>query len=181
MNASVYTESGLQKYCSSDRSLLIGRISFEGRSVAVAKALSPLVNIDLCYFYSTEETYEASLIRKEFCAIYPSARTHSLCTSDPLEVGQGLWGKVSAALNEQAYERVLVDISCFRREEMLMLLKFVTKLANSKGIAIDFVYSAAREMGEWLSKQVVSVRSVLGFSGELDPRKPTHLVLLQGP
>lgn len=81
--------------------------------------------------------------------------------------------------------RVIVDISTFTHEVLLLCLKI---LNNSKKIrSILCVYLNAKEYcpnternKKWLSHGCKDVHSVLGFPGMLFPSQKTHLILIVG-
>ncbi len=78
---------------------------------------------------------------------------------------------------------VVVDITTFTREALLILLKMLAEWAQP-GTRIFVVYNGAEryEMGKrkWLSADYREVRSVLGYPGELRPTQNLHLIVLFG-
>ncbi|MCY4348118.1 MAG: hypothetical protein OXC17_15210 [Aestuariivita sp.] len=76
---------------------------------------------------------------------------------------------------------VLLDITCFRREELLILVRSVVNYFNRTRLEKTyFVYSVASSMGTWLSNSVREVRPVIGYPGDVSITKKTHLILLAG-
>lgn len=92
---------------------------------------------------------------------------------------------LSAALSAMqltASSRVLVDISTFTHEQLLILLALLHVRPYAQSVIL--VYTGADEymLGEpkWLSRGISSIRSVLGYPGELHPSQNIHLLVLVG-
>lgn len=76
--------------------------------------------------------------------------------------------------------KVVVDITTFTREVLLVLIK-VLSLEKFKGsFLISFVYTPSESYPEWLSKGVRDIRSVFGYSGLYLPSKKLMLIVLNG-
>ena len=82
--------------------------------------------------------------------------------------------------------RIVVDITSFTRESLLILVKYlVERLGVEK--SPEFLYLRASEYSvgddpkhKWLSKGNRDVRSVLGFPGAMMPSRKNHLIVLVG-
>lgn len=73
---------------------------------------------------------------------------------------------------------VLVDISTFTREALLIVVRF---LQLNKNIFDNvYVYYRTAEVSNNLSQGVSSIRSVIGYMGDVQLGVPTHLVILSG-
>ncbi len=83
-------------------------------------------------------------------------------------------------------KRVLIDITTFTRESLLILVKFLsTQLRRDD--RVEFVYTNAGDYSigdssedKWLSKGIHEVRSVIGYPGDLIPSRKNHLIVLMG-
>lgn len=82
--------------------------------------------------------------------------------------------------------RIVVDITSFTRESLLILIKFLSE-RMSEGQSLEFLYLRAKEYSvgdppqhKWLSKGNREVRSVLGFPGAMVPSRGNHLIVLVG-
>ena len=82
--------------------------------------------------------------------------------------------------------RIVVDITSFTRESLLILIKFLSERL-SEDQALEFLYLRAKEYSvgdapqhKWLSKGNREVRSVLGFPGAMVPSRGNHLIVLVG-
>ena len=171
---------------SSPIDLFVGSTSFEERCLSIASHL------------------EASLIRRAMIAVNVTHRTSvegnilqfrerfSECikevevySDDPIASAREIDQSLECNLR-QSQHRIVIDISTFTRESLLMLLYFLRKHVSASD-EIIFLYANAEEYSvgdpwdkKWLSKGVREVRSVLGFPGEMFPSRPTHLVMMIG-
>lgn len=80
----------------------------------------------------------------------------------------------------------LIDITTFTKQTLLILLRLLRNLLTKEN-QIQFVYTPAKEYSiglpfaeKWLSRGIVGVNSVFGYSGIIRPSRPFHLVLLMG-
>lgn len=73
---------------------------------------------------------------------------------------------------------ILVDISTFTREAMLIILKFLEY--SNFDISETYFYYRKAKVSDKLSEQVIQVRSVLGYMGNLKLNTPLHLIILSG-
>ena len=159
---------------------LIARVSFEERSLVVARALSD-VDVRRCTCFASarrSERTEAHLA--EFRALLPSASVEELDTADPLATAKRLFDVLSAEMAETGLRDLVMDVTSFRREELLMLLAILRTLAPSPGTRSEALYIGSGPMAEWLSGQVTALRSIVGYAGDMWPSRPTTLVVLIG-
>ncbi|ODM29855.1 hypothetical protein A6779_12065 [Marinobacter adhaerens] len=77
-----------------------------------------------------------------------------------------------------AKKSVVVDISTFTRESLLITLKFL-EFIKEKIDTVHFFYRTA-EVSKSLSDGVVSIRSVMGYMGDVNIEDPLHLIILSG-
>lgn len=83
-------------------------------------------------------------------------------------------------------KKILVDITTFNHEMLLILLQVIEK-RNESFDSIEFLYNGAKEYSvgdsddkKWLSKGCRDIRSVLGYPGFIVPKKPICLIVLVG-
>lgn len=76
-------------------------------------------------------------------------------------------------------EKVVVDISTFTHEVLLILIKalYVSKNDFSK---ILFLYNGADRYSKWLSIGCKDIRNVVGYPGYWNPTYKYHLIVLSG-
>ena len=104
---------------------------------------------------------------------------------DPVQSALNILGALEGVF-EGGAKRVVMDITCFTRETLLMLL-WALRNVMRKVDTIEFLYVAAREYASrrrgadrWLSKGILEVRSVLGFPGRMRASQPTHMIVMVG-
>ena len=158
--------------------MLICRASFETRSTQISNAVSGSRPKGKLVFYSENESKSARMHRDEMKN--DTTLMIPLTTRDPLATDAEMKNAISVLLNDYTDEHLLVDITCFRREELLILIRILRSYKDIKPEKIQFAYIAAERMGDWLSKNPRSTRSVVGFPGDMDPLRPTHLIVLLG-
>jgi len=73
---------------------------------------------------------------------------------------------------------VVVDVSTFTRESLLILLRYLQ--INKDSFKDIVIYYRSADVSHNLSDAVLSIRSVIGYMGDIDPEKPTHLIVLSG-
>ena len=109
-----------------------------------------------------------------------------LDTTNPLLTADRISSSLSELRSSDCEKRILIDVTAFTRESLLILVKFLFDGRN-QGHTIEFVYANASEYSigdsteeKWLSKGNREVRSVLGYPGVLVPSRQSHLIVLVG-
>ena len=101
-------------------------------------------------------------------------------TDDPLQI-QESFSKIFEIISKiEDNFSLLIDITTFRREELLVLLKKISGLESKILQSTYFLYSLASSMGSWLSNNVRDLRPIIGYPGEINNYNPTHLIILAG-
>ena len=102
-------------------------------------------------------------------------------TGDPIFSVEGMYSALKPLVGRREDKRVVVDITTFTHEQLLILLALLRRLGCK---AVSCLYSGAASYmtgdQQWLSKGIVDIRSVLGFSGDLGIRAGTKLIMLIG-
>jgi len=156
----------------------LGRSSFEERCFSAYDALTECNFVSKRFLVSSEEANEAKELRKKYGIA--SDKTRIVDTNDPLQTQRTIANEVSALRVLKGEYSIVLDITSFRREELLLLVGSLSKVGRDQLKKTHFVYSKASAMGDWLSNNVREVRSVVGFPGEVSNAKKTHLMLLVG-
>ncbi len=149
--------------------------------MSVASALAGGDALDGCLVFASaprSELAEANLSR--FRALAPHAEVVDLDKDAPLTAGIALARALACWHADGRIRDAMVDITTFRREELLMLLAILRGLGIEKGGAGEIAYVGAGDMGKQLSGSVKGFRSVIGYPGAMIPRAPTMLVVLLG-
>lgn len=77
--------------------------------------------------------------------------------------------------------RMVVDISTFTREVLLILIKILSLKEFQNTFQINLSYTPAESyQTDWLTKGVRQIRSIFGFSGMTYPSKRLLLIVLNG-
>ena len=161
--------------------------SFEERSKSIANRLnSDLVRWSWICFnrdYANLTTENVQTLVKIF------AEKHSLVeldTTNPLLTADSISSNLSELRSSGNKKRILIDITAFTRESLLILLKFLFE-GREQGYTVEFLYANASEYSvgdssdeKWLSKGNREVRSILGYPGLLVPSRHSHLIVLVG-
>jgi hypothetical protein len=97
----------------------------------------------------------------------------------------GIWKLLSSQFRD-AEKNILIDISTFTHEALLIILRSVRTLIRPQD-QVRFAYVPALEYSvgdidseKWLSKGIREIRSVIGYPGEVLPSRKIHLVVLVG-
>ena len=102
-------------------------------------------------------------------------------TGDPIHSVQGMYSALRPLVGRLENERIVVDVTTFTHEQLLILLGLLRRLG---GKTVSCLYSGAASYmtgdQQWLSRGIVDIRSVLGFSGDLGIRSGTKLIILVG-
>lgn len=167
--------------------LFICSSGFESRSTNLALSLDN-DNVQLSVLFHLDETYNLSLknaevIKEKFKKIdivkYPK--------NAPLATFDIFYFKLKSIKEKFSKPsiKVVIDISTFSREVLLILIKVIS-LDIFSVFEIKIVYTPnenySNEDGKslWLTKGVREIRSVLGYSGLHLPSKKLLLIILNG-
>ena len=163
--------------------------SFESRCLTVAKEIKSIASeIKSVVFHSSEA--DSILINKESLANLLGDKTvfANLSLSDPIISADSI-SKTIAPLIENKNGLLLIDITTFTHEQLLILVRFITYLKdkNLTNVDVAVVYNGAAKYSTntsdeeiWLSRGVKDIRPVIGFSGVFKSSQLTQLVILVG-
>ncbi len=160
--------------------------SFEGRSTAIASAISELTIQSAIIFSNTEFREVAAANTQLLTGMFAGKSTVvPLEMSNPLTSGDSV-RKAVAESASQPGKRYLVDVTTFTHELLLILIR-VLHLTLSAHDTVQFAYTTAVEYSigdapdsKWLTKGIGEIRSVLGFPGLMLPARKLHLIVLAG-
>jgi hypothetical protein len=165
--------------------LFLCATSFEARSLSIARALPNHLVKKLIVFTDIEEFGPSSVIMADsiVSAYRDRASVIQYRVKDPLQIADGTLG---ALVREGFRGNVVVDVTTFTQEALLILLKAM-QILNNSGVVIKGVYNSATDYGvgqskerKWLTKGVSDLRSILGYSGTNRPTLGQHLIVLAG-
>jgi hypothetical protein len=127
-------------------------------------------------FASEGRSELAEAMLSEVRRLHPNLQVVELRTADPLGTAE----RIHDAIESIGLVDAVIDITAFRREELLMLLEVLRSIDASKRRNCELVYVSAGDMADPLSGKVTQCRSVVGFAGAMWPSRPTRLVVLMG-
>ncbi len=155
---------------------IVARMSFEERSAVVART-APAGMLRKGILFASEGRSDLAEARlSEVKRLHPDLRVVQIRTSDPLGTAE----VIHEALKSISLVDSVIDVTAFRREELLMLLEVLRGIDSAKRRNCELVYVSAGEMADPLSGKVTQCRSVVGYAGAMWPSRPTRLVVLMG-
>ena len=160
--------------------------SFEERCLSVASRLERkrVTTAVISHSVSHLSAVQHNLAQME--ALFEgSCRDIQYFADDPLQSVGSMIGTLGG-LFDGPPRRLLMDITTFTREALLMILRLLRDLMR-RCDSLELVYVQAREYSwdkegekKWLSRGITEVRSVLGYPGNMRPSWPTHMVVMVG-
>ena len=156
----------------------IGRVSFEDRSMVVPAYLDP--SIKHTFFVSSSPSEMAVRNLRQLEARLPDLQIVNLNRDHPIEIALQMFDVAHDLSESGRLENAVVDITSFRREELLILMGVLTNFLERDSSLEIYYISAGRMATDWMTRNVEQHRSVIGYSGHMRPSLPTRLVLLMG-
>ncbi|MCY4287691.1 MAG: hypothetical protein OXC63_03780 [Aestuariivita sp.] len=106
----------------------------------------------------------------------------SVDIGNPVTSIRAMYDVLETIIGTKRNVRVVVDITTFTHEQLLILLGLLRNMGCN---GVTCLYSGAEsymndEDNKWLSKGIVEIRSVIGFSGELKVQSGIKLVIMIG-
>lgn len=178
MNPRLIDSSALPTEFTGRAIAFLGRSSFEERCFSAHDALFDCNFVSKKFLVSSEETDEAAMLRKRHGIV--EKQTRVVDTNDPLRTKKTIASEVNEFRSLSGEYSIVIDITSFRREELLFIVGSLHTLDETKLRKTYFVYAKASTMGDWLSNNVREVRPVVGYPGVISNSKRTHLILLSG-
>lgn len=166
--------------------LFVCSASFESRCISVPQQIKALGPKQSVVAFTIEIAGIAKTNREVILShLGSNSELMPLSMSNPIVSADSI-AKVLGPLLQSKPLSIVIDVTTFTRESLLIMLRFIHDNALS-GSVVEFVYSHAEEYSigdevheKWLSKGIQEVRSVLGFPGDLLPSRRNHLIVLVG-
>lgn len=166
-----------------DIDLIICSASFESRAVSIIKHIK---RANIKYRILIVNERESNLF--EDCISTFKAMGFQLIIVDfenPIDIIEKF--NELTTLLEKKIRNILVDISTFTHEGLLITLKYLD-LYKEDYQSLIIAYVCAKEYSinehdshkKWLSKGIKRVNSILGYPGNINPSKKNHLIILFG-
>ncbi len=164
--------------------LYICTSGFENRSMTLTLLMDPKLGTKVIAFHQ-KDNYTISgqnLIRME--EHMDTIERVEFPKNSPFETFEIIISKIDDVIDQLFTSKkvdIVVDVTAFTREVLLILLKVLTIPYIQEKTDVKFVYLPAKDYQEdWLTKGIRSIRSILGYSGLISPSKPSLLVMLTG-
>ena len=166
--------------------LFVGSASFEQRCLSIPRRID--ISLVRRAVIGCNITYLSALTRNlDSMADLFSDRFRKLEVSAEDPVGSALnIASEFGSVFQGPGRRVVMDITSFTRESLLMILQFFRQHMRSCD-SLELLYMHAREYSigsdreaKWLSKGIMEVRSVLGYPGVMSASRRTHLIVMVG-
>lgn len=174
-------EINVLDYCKAD--LVIICCSFESRSIELLKRFET-TDKPIVVFYNKES---AGLFEENLKYVKSHIKYNYLTEisiDDPLFTVDRIIQTLDK-FSSHNIKNVLLDITCFTHEALLIVLKVLSTIFNKVNITCAYVNALDYSIGDngndkWLSRGISKIRSVLGYAGNIEPGKKTHLILIVG-
>jgi len=176
----------LQNEISKKYSVFICSSSFEQRCASVCSVINSNKLIKAFIIYNREyKSYLKYNLNKQKKILAPHYSLVETSLKDPLLTADNMKENIIDYIIKQKPKNILLDITTFSHEGLLILLKLLMSYCPFSKISCVYTnareYSVGDEIGQkWLSKGIEEVRAVLGYTGNLIPSKKTHLFLIVG-
>lgn len=176
--------ANLNKSLSEHYNVFMASASYEDRSLSIMEQLEYINFNHKFVSYSSPHSFiiqdNLSIFKKnDFTPI-------EVNNTNQIETVNNLLSVLNSVLSEDPNSSFLIDISTFTRQTLLILLRLLRNSLSSNN-KIQFLYTPAKEYSiglsyadKWLTRGVLGVSSVFGFSGIIKPSRPYHLIVLMG-
>jgi hypothetical protein len=161
--------------------LLICSSSFDDRCLNISKSIESISKnkVGICHF---ENNYNKSIENLEALNSLNSKskilKTIEIKKNNPI-YNFDLFREEFCDPVQSNGGKVVVDITTFTRENLLILLRFFSLYYNDS-MQIYLCYTPSKNYPKWLSRGVREIRSILGYSGEFSALKDHMLIVLSG-
>ena len=171
--------SSLANSVSNPIDLLITCASFEDRCLCASLVLpAQQVNSAIIFFVEEFSSFSSENMSKLQSHFGDKGQKIPLPHNDPLRTADEIIDVITQNLSD--HKNILVDISTFTRESLLVLIKALEKNKKPRQ-KFQIVYTGAVEYDSTnLSYNPIELRSVMGYMGEMKPARPLHLVIMLG-
>lgn len=164
--------------------LFICASGFESRSTSFAMMLDAASIKDAIIFHQ-QENYSTSEKNRDIIKEHlPNLYIIEFPKNKPFDTFEIFIENIDNYIQQASVEEkleIVVDITAFTRETLLILLRVLTMPFIIEHTNIRLIYMPAQSYQEdWMTKGVREIRPILGFSGLLSPSKPSLLVMLTG-
>lgn len=174
----------LSEFVNKSIDLFISCASYENRCLSVCQEFDKDCCQKAVIFYFEEFADSSLSNRRKLAKFFGGRETFvKLFNNNPIRLADYI--NEAIAPNFAKHKTVVVDITTFTHESLLILLKSLYELQSDvQDVLLVYngaeYYMEAGEIDATLSYNPVEVRSVMGFMGQLEPARPLHLIVMLG-
>lgn len=151
--------------------------SYEERCLSVYDYFEPENINSLCVFYFKQYLHQSQKYIEKYEGKFKICK-YQMDISKPISVADALIDYFTTVLSTTDRPNVVIDISTFTRESLLIVIKYLE--IQKANLGDVYIFYRVAEVSAQLSDVVVQIRSVLGYMGEFTSNDPLHLILLSG-
>ena len=159
--------------------------SFEERCFSSVQSISKERIQSSLIFYNHDQKDEITTNALKLNALLPNSSLVQIHSNDPVFTLNNIFKSIQ--IEEDRDINIVLDTTTFTHESLLILFK-VINLKKSKKTNLFLIYNGAKEYStnvheperKWLSKGVGNVRTIMGYSGFINPAQDNHLIVLFG-
>jgi hypothetical protein len=166
--------------------LIICSSSFEERCKTIPNCFAP-EKIGSILIIENIDSHESVRANADYLLNRFKGKSKQVVTSisKPLKTADSLQKVIKEASEDNRIKSILVDITTFTHESMLILSNLLRIYCYEKKNFFTYASASEYSIGDrienkWLSRGVESVRTVLGFPGDTSPSRKNHLIVLVG-
>ena len=165
--------------------VFIASASFEDRCFSVLNSIKE--SVEFTHKLVSASIHHRQLIQKNL-DIFVESGFHSFDISNTSQIKTvtNLVTEIHKVVKDKPDASFLIDLTTFTRQTILILMRLLRNGLSSKN-KVKFLYSPAKEYSpglsderKWLTRGILEVNSVFGFSGIIRPSRPYHLIILMG-
>lgn len=169
--------------------LFICNSSFEKRCKVIPREIAEIKPLRSIVFYNNDFSEKIKKNAKYLYKLFGKNRCVKVETSlnDSLFSYLNIFNVLSIELNNLETKNIVIDITTFTHESLLLVLKALVSLKKDDQ-NLKFVYNAAKSYScneidiekKWLTKGIKFSRTIIGYPGITDLTLNDHLIILFG-
>jgi hypothetical protein len=165
--------------------IFIASASYESRCLSIVNAIDN--KIKFSHKFVSASVPHIELINENLSIFTKKGFSRlDINNSKQLTTANNILSAINDTLKDKPESSFLIDITTFTKQTLLILLRLLRNVLNTDN-AVQFLYTPASDYSiglpyeeKWLTKGVLGVNSVLGYSGIIRPSRPYHLIILLG-
>jgi hypothetical protein len=172
--------------------VFIGFSSFEKRCLTIPNTLKACINDAVIFSFEDATAPHLNEENQKYFRkmLGPKVEIKKFPRNKPINIADNMISSLNDKFNllKETSKRVLIDISTFSREALLILFKWLldNNLFEKHNIQLVYNSAACYSVNEenpeekWLTRGIGDIRSILGYAGSISPSKRLHLVIQVG-